>query len=1445
MAELVGGRLPSRLRVVNLGGEALKADLVERIYAHPQVERVYNLYGPSEDTTYSTVSLVRRGETQVTIGRPVANTRAWVLGRHGELLPAGVPGELFLSGGGLSRGYLGRPDVTAERFVPDPFGLPGSRMYRTGDRVRLLPDGRLDFLGRLDHQVKLHGIRMELGEIETLLEQHPKVRQAVAAVRSDGPDVARLVGYVVPEEDAGEELGAELAGYLHGLLPGIMVPTAWVVLPALPLSPNGKVDRRALPAPSRISHAGSASPRTPAEETLAAIWREVLGVEELGIHDDFFELGGHSLMAIRAAFRMAETFGVEVPVSVLFQSPTVAGLAEWLEQARPAIPVAVETVSEGPYPLSFAQQRLWLIDRLELGSALYNVSTPLRLEGRLDVALLGRTLAEIVRRHEPLRTVYAERESEPVQIVLPPSPTILPVLSLAGLPDGARQTALREALQEEAVLPFDLERGPVARFLLVELRDEEHVLAATFHHIATDGWSMGVFSREMTALYEAFAAGRPSPLPELPLRYVDHALAERRNGALERQLDYWRSQLAGIPVLELPSDRPRPARPSSRGASRQIELPPLDALGRAEGLTPFVVLLAGFAALLARLSGQDDFGIGVPSAGRSRAETEGMIGFFVNTLVLRPGLQSDPPFLDLARRVRDTAIAAQAHQDVPFERLVEDLQPERNPGVSPLFQVMFAFLSDPEAGLRIPGLSVSLEELTATLAKFDLGISIHEWEGRLRGWLQYRTDLFEAATIERMAGWLATLLTGAAVDPGLRLYDLPLLTAAEEAELRRGDGEVVESVDLAIHWAFEEQVRAEPNALAVISGGESLTRLDLDTRANRLARHLLALGLAPEDRVAVCLEQSSPDLITAVFAVLKAGGTYVPIDPGYPAERTRFVLEDSRATVVICHGRLLNRLPVAKETVLVLLDAEAEAIAAREETDPGVEVDPRALAYVIYTSGSTGRPKGVGIAHGAAARHFATLGPVYGVAGGDRVMQFASPGFDVSIEQLMGHPGLSVALVLRPEGPVGTVEYTRAVFEQGITFVNLPTAFWHRWTADCAGVPPAVRTALVGGEEMLAGSVRQWFQSPLAGFRLLNGYGPTETVITATLREVRPKDGEGGPVSIGRPFPGRSGWVLDRRGNLVPQGVPGELCLAGPLARGYLGRPDLTAERFVPDPFSGRPGARLYRTGDRVRRRPDGELEFLGRLDEQVKIRGFRIEPGEIEAVLTTHPGVREAAVAVLDSSVLAAYVVPSGEGGEELPGLLRAFLRERLPDYMVPAAWAVLPSLPLNAHGKVDRSALPPPVMEQEGDQDAPATPEGELLAGLFADLLGRERVGAEESFFDLGGHSLLATQLVSRVRSVFGVELPLAVVFEAADSGGAGRPAGLCPPRARHRGAASAGPRGERRGAPLLLAAAALVPASARSGRRLPRARCTAPARPPARGGAGAGPGRDRAPA
>ncbi len=1363
MAELVGSRLPAGLRTVNLAGEALKPDLVERIYTHSQVERVVNLYGPSEDTTYSTWTAVPRDARLVTIGRPIANSRTRVLGPHGELLPVGVPGELFLAGDGLARGYLGKPELTADRFVPDPFGLAGARMYRTGDRVRLLPDGQIDFLGRLDHQVKLHGIRIELGEIEATLASHPAVRQCVAALRSDGPEGARLVGYVVASDGQGEELIPGLAGYLRGLLPGIMVPTAWVVLEALPLSPNGKVDRKALPAPSRAGHVDTMAPRTPAEERVAAVLREVLGLEGVGLHDNFFELGGHSLLAVRAAFRLGEAFGVELPVAALFQAPTVAGLARRLADA--AALEALIAADDGPFPLSFAQQRIWFLDRLEPGSIAYNLQVTVRFEGILDAAILDQALAEIVRRHEPLRTIYPDTDGEPFQEVLPPlAAPSLARLSLAALPADRRSEALEAAVTGLVDRPFDLRQGPVARFLLVEVGPEEHVLSAAFHHISTDGWSLGLFSRELAALYEAFAEGRPSPLPPLPLRYVDVAAAGRRTGpAFEEQLGYWRRQLAGVPPLDLPADHPRPLSPGSGGASVAVDIPNgLAGLGRGEGITPFMILLGGFTALLSRLSGQEDFGVGVPTAGRSRPEAQGMIGLFVNTLVLRTPLEGDPTFLGLARRVRSVAVAAQAHQDVPFERLVEELQPERGTGLTPLFQVMFAYLSDPMPPLRMPGLTASLQDLAPTVAKFDLTLSLHEWEGHLRGWLTYRTGLFEKATAARLVGWLRTLLEGAAADPSRRLSELPLLSEAECGQLRAGAGEPVPAREALVHRLFEERARTAPESPALILETETVSFGELDVRANRLSRHLLAMGIGPEVRVAACLERSA-ELAVAMLAVLKAGGAWLPLDPSYPPERMRGILEDSGAALLVSTEELAPGLGTGVPRVL--LDRDAEAIAGHSPEPLATAIHPESLAYVIYTSGSTGWPKGVGVSHGTLAAHLEAVRLAYQLGPADRALLFASPGFDVSMEQVLNPLASGAALVIQGAWRWTPHELTRKIPELGLTFLNLPTAWWHRWAGDPGEVHSIapLRLVLVGGEEMLAAHVRLWSGSPLAEARLLNGYGPTEAVVTATLRTILAEDGEAEAVPIGRPVPGRSAWVVDRFGNPQPPGVPGELLLGGPLARGYLGRPDLTAERFVPDPCSD--GGRLYRTGDRARF-VDGELEFLGRIDEQLKVRGFRVEPGEVEALLTLHPAVREAAVVPMDApggKVLAAWVV-SEEEPTALPTILKTWLRERLPDYMVPAAWAVLPALPLNAHGKVDRRALPRPELAPAGaEEGGVADPEAELLANLFARLLGRERVGTGDSFFDLGGHSLLATQLVSRVRSVFGVELPLAAVFEA----------------------------------------------------------------------------------
>ncbi len=1364
LAEMVERPLPAGLRTVNLAGEALKADLVARLYAQPQVERVVNLYGPSEDTTYSTSKVVPRGAALVTIGRPLANRRARVMGRHDEALPVGVPGELFLGGAGLARGYLGRPDLTAERFVPDPFGPPGARLYRTGDRARLLPDGQLDFLGRLDHQVKLHGVRMELGEIEAALERHPAVRQAVAALRSDGPWGARLVGYVVPEapENAGEELAAELVRFLRGLLPGIMVPTAWRVLPALPLSPNGKVDRRALPAPERSVPAGNTAPRNATEERLAAVWREVLGLEALGVHDDFFALGGHSLLAVRAAFRTSEAFGVEVPVALLFQAPTVAALAEWLERARPEAPVAASipaAPAEGPYPLSLAQQRLWLLDRLEPGSAAYNVGMALRLKGDLDEERLAASLGEVVRRHEPLRTVYAEEGEEPVQRVLPAGEG----LSRDFRDSRDEEGDVLQAVRAEVARPFDLQRGPVARFLLIRLAAAEHVLVITLHHIAADGWSLQVLLRDLGASYAS------TPLPELPLRYVDWALWQRQalsESVLDEQLAFWRRELAGVPALELPTDRTRPPVMDRGAATRRVDLPPglttvLRERARSEGTTLFAVLLGGFFALLARYAGQDDFAVGIASAGRSRRELEEMIGFFVSTLALRAPLAEDQGFGELVRRVQDRVRAAQANEDVPFERVVEELQPGRDPARTPIFQVMFSLLSMPGGPLRLPGLEVGFVDYETTAAKFDLTMSLHELAAGVAGALEYRTSLFEAPTIARLVGHYQALLAGAAAEPGQPLSALPLLAPAERWQLAGEWNDTATALprDLCLHDLVAAQAARTPDAPAVVADADELTLTyrELLARSAALAGRLRRAGVRPETVVGLCVERS-PEMVIGMLAILEAGGAWLPLDPAYPDERLALLLADASAGLALTRDDLRDRLPAGVR--IVTFEGEGE-----ESFAYGPRATPDNLACVLYTSGSTGRPKGVALPHRGLVNRLLWAQETYRLTPADAVLLKAAFSFDFSIWEVFAPLLAGARLVLaRPDGHQDAAHLVRTIARRGVTLVHFVPSMLAAFLRE-EGVEgcTTLRQVFSGGEALSPG-LRDRFFSRLGAVPLDNEYGPTEISIDTTRWVCAPGQ-DPRRVPIGRPLGNARIHLLDRASQAVPVGVPGRLHVGGPgVARGYLGRPDLTAERFVPDPQGD--GERLYDTGDLARWLPDGALEFLGRADQQVKVRGVRIEPAEVEAALVRHSGLQDAAVAADDAGErLVAWIVvkPGAVEADLAPAALREFLRRSLPETMVPSRFVRLDALPLTATGKLDRRALPAPEEATGETVDAPLSAAEELLAGLWADVLGVEGVGPGADFFDLGGHSLLATRLASRVRAAFGVEVPLGVLFEA----------------------------------------------------------------------------------
>ncbi|HYR07877.1 MAG TPA: amino acid adenylation domain-containing protein, partial [Longimicrobium sp.] len=1300
----------------------------------------------------------------VSVGRGTGNQRIYLLDTALNPVPVGVPGEAYVGGDGVVRGYLDRPGLTAERFVPDPFASePGTRMYRTGDRLRWKVDGRLEFIGRVDEQVKIRGFRIEPGEIEAVLSAHAEVREARVIVREDVPGENRLVAYVVGGVEA-----AELREHLRESLPEYMVPSAFVVLGQLPLTPNGKLDVRALPAPELASDLDRhVAPRTPVEEVLAEIWAEVLRLERVGVKENFFEVGGHSLLATRVVSRIRAVFGVELPLRALFEGPTVAELAGRVEDERradlPVLPPVVPAERTDALPLSFAQERLWFLDRLEPGSATYNIPAALRLTGALDERALERALGEIVRRHEALRTVFTAVDGSPVQVIAPFGGFALPVEDLSGLGETDREAAVRRRAGEEAARPFDLAAGPLFRAALLRLGGEDHVLLLSMHHIVSDGWSMGVLYRELSALYEAYREGRESPLPELAVQYADYAVWQREQlegEVLERQLSYWRERLAGAPeLLELPTDHPRPPVQTYRGASVPVALSPellerLQVLGRSEGTTLYMTLLGAFQVLLGKYAGSEDVVVGSPIAGRTRKEVEELIGFFVNTLVLRTDLSGDPSFREVLRRVREVTLGAYEHQEVPFEKLVAELQPERSMSHSPLFQVMFTLQEAGGGGDALPGLKVGGVGAAMEIAKFDLSLTLAATPQGLHGALNYSTDLFERGTAERMLGHLARVLEQVAADADVRLSRLELLGEAERAvvlaEWNRTEAEY--PTDQCIHELFEAQAARTPGAVAVVAGEAELTYGELNERSNRLAHHLVRLGVGCEARVGVCLERGI-EMIVSLLAVLKAGGAYVPLDPAYPAERLAFTLSDSGVVAVLTQESLRSTVPVPDGVTVVSVDGAAAGIAAESADGLARRSVPRSLAYLIYTSGSTGVPKGVAIEHESAVALLSWAAGVFTAEELSGVLAATSISFDLSVFEIF----LPLALGGRVIVVENALALPKSAAADQVRLVNtVPSAI--AALLKSGGIPSGVRTVNLAGEPLRAELVDALYAR--GGIRrVYDLYGPSEdtTYSTWTLRRA------GGPTTIGRPISNTRAYVLGAALLPLPVGVPGELYLGGRgLARGYLGRPGLTAERFVPDPFSSAPGARLYRTGDRARWRADGAIEYLGRLDHQVKVRGFRIELGEIEVVLRQAPGIADCAVVVREDEAGEKRVVAYVAGDVEADAL-RAHLRRSLPEYMVPSAFVALERLPLTPNGKLDRKALPAPELRSAEDRYvAPRTPVEEALAGIWAEGLRLERVGVTERFFDLGGHSLLATRVVSRVREMFGVEVPLRALFE-----------------------------------------------------------------------------------
>ncbi|MBB4636053.1 non-ribosomal peptide synthetase [Longimicrobium terrae] len=1378
----------TRLRRLLVGVEPIAEPLLAGIRAAVPGLRILNGYGPTETTICATlydVPLQARGDGPAPIGAPSANTRVFVLDAAGEPVPVGVAGELYAGGVQVARGYLDRPALTAERFVPDAFGAePGARLYRTGDLCRWTAEGTLEFAGRADHQVKVRGFRIEPGEIESRLLEHPDVRAAVVVAREDAPGDTRLVAYVAAEAPVAADA---LRAHLAERLPAYMVPAAFVRLDEFPRTPNGKVDRGALPAPEGDAFAARAyeEPAEGTEEALAEIWAEVLGVERVGRWDDFFALGGHSLLAVQVISRVRQVLEVEVALGELFTRPVLADFARELETAARADLPPIEPADRGArLPLSFAQQRLWFLEQLgSLGTA-YHIHRPLRLRGVLDREALVRALDGIVARHESLRTTFTEVDGIPGQRIAPAGTGGFPLLEydLAGHP-GA-EAEFRRLMAENARAPFDLANGPLIRGRLIRLAEDDSVLLLTMHHIVSDGWSMGVLTTELSALYAAHRDGAEPHLPALPVQYADYAAWQRRwvgGEVLGEQTAYWTGMLAGAPErLELPADHPRPARMDHTGAQLGVELDAeltagLKALSRRHGTTLFMTLLAGWAVVLGRLSGQSDVVIGTPTAGRGRREIEGLIGFFVNTLAVRVDLSDAPTVEELLGRVKKRALGAQHHQDIPFEQVVELLDPVRSLAHHPLFQVMFTWQNVPRGNLDLPGLNVggvagAGAGAADVQAKFDLSLSLREVKGRIVGSITYATALFERETVDRWAGYLRQVLQEMAADDRLGVDRVSLLPAEERARVVEewNATDAPYPRELCTHQLFERQVERTPDAIAVNGEDGTLTYAELNARANRLAHHLIGLGVGPDILVGLCMERGL-EMAVGVLAVLKAGGAYVPLDPDYPADRLRFMVEDSHPAALLASRvpeSLVDGLTEGSGVPVIRIETDGQAWADRPESNPArTDVHPEHLVYCIYTSGSTGRPKGVMNHHGCLVNRLSWGARVWTMSADDVVMCKTSLSFDGHIREMFlpWSVGARVAMA-RPGGqrdPDYLVDLIRA---EGVTTMNMNASMLlvlleHPLIEQCT----SLRQLLVGGEALPGtGLTRLLERLPATALHIT--YGPSEAATAMTAMHCGPEQARA-TVPIGRPTANSRVYLLDAAGGPVPVGVTGELFIGGDsVCRGYLDRPGLTAERFVPDPFGAEPGERLYRTGDLGRWLPDGMMEFLGRNDFQVKVRGFRVEPGEIEARLREHPGVRETVVIVREDVPgdrrLVAYWV--GDDALEVDAL-RAHLAGRLPDYMIPAAFVRLDALPMTPSVKLDRAALPSPEggAYASREYEPPVNETEEALAEIWAEVLRIDRVGRRDNFFDLGGHSLLAVQVVSRVRQALGVNLPLGELF------------------------------------------------------------------------------------
>ena len=1395
----------SGLRKVFLGGEPMQLSKLLEL-PEPRPEFVNN-YGPTECTataTYYRLSpdLEQYCNRSVPIGRPIFNARIYILDNNKQVVPIGVMGEIYIGGVPVGRGYLNQPELTAERFVLDPFTtVKGSRMYKSGDLARYLVDGNIEFLGRIDHQVKIRGFRIELGEIESLLEQHQKLREVVVSVYEPILGDKRLVAYMVSEKDSTPSV-TELRDSLKQQLPEYMIPSAFVFLDALPLTPNGKLDRKALPEPDQHRHdlgAELIAPRSPLENQLAEIWRDVLKIDRIGIHDNFFELGGHSLLATQVIVRIGEQLSVDISLSSFFESPTIAELAELVEntsvnksnrgnpitsQPRSSIEAKSATgVEQFEFPTSYSQQGLWLVDKLAGTSENYIIASAFRLDGKLNVGSLELALNAIIDRHEALRTCFSEQDGIPLQVIHSSLSLPFTMMDLRGYSEQLRTSEIARLIKHNATTIFDLKRLPLLRFQLLQIGEEEYIFLYAFHHIITDGWSMAVFARELSELYGVFSQRLASPFSALQFHYADYAVWQREWAQSERSkqvITYWKTRLSDAPMLELATDRQRPVIQSYRGQRHSFSLSPdftegLKALSRREGVTLFMTLVSAFQVLLHRYSGQNDILIGTPIAGRSNLGLENLIGYFVNTLVLRTDLSGDPSFRELLAQVRVVALDAYANQDMPFEKLVEVLNPQRDPSHHPLFQVMFVFQNTSEDKLQLNEISVESIKISSATTKFDLTLELSETLEGLTGSLEYATDLFESPTIARLIGHFQTLLNSIMLNPEWSVSKLPLLTESERQQLLVEWNNTYSDYpkDRCIHQLFEEQAGRTPEAIALVFEDQQLSYQALNAKANQLAHYLISLGVGPEVLVAICLERSL-DMVVGLLAILKAGGAYVPLDPKYPKERLVFMLEDSAPLVLLSQSRLKNMFSGLTKAIPII-DMESKLLPLPWANQPDINPDfhqlghtSMNLAYVIYTSGSTGKPKGVQITHRSLFNFLMSMKQLLHITEQDILLAVTTLSFDIA--------GLEIYLPLICGAKIVIASHQLAMNGSGlataldkssaITFMQATPATWRLLLA--AEWEGNSRLTVLCGGEALANDLAIQLQKKSKD--VVNVYGPTETTVWSTAYRLPNEINVDKTIPIGRPIANTQLYIVDKNLQLVPVGITGELYIGGEgLARGYLNQIELTAKKFIKHPFSEDPHERLYKTGDLARYLSDGTIECLGRIDNQIKLRGFRIELGDIEATLSQYPQLRAVAVNIYqptpENKRLVAYVVPERDF---MPSSseLRDFLKPKLPDYMLPSVYVFLDALPLTPNGKLDRKALPEPDQKRQDIATkfiAPRTLLEKKLAKIWREVLKIDDIGIHDNFFELGGHSLLAVKIIIDVNEMFDTNLPLGLIYQS----------------------------------------------------------------------------------